>query len=59
METLGAIVVFCAAVLAALQTDSMAPGLAGMSVSYAIQVGYLSYCQLYLFGQCVTVIKTS
>ena len=39
METLGAIIVFCTSVLAALQTDSMQSGLAGMAVSYAIQVG--------------------
>ena len=39
MEMLGVFIVFFASMFAVLQRDVISPGQAGLSVSYALQVG--------------------
>ena len=38
LETVGNLIIFCAALLAVLGRDSLSPGLVGLSVSYALSV---------------------
>jgi ATP-binding cassette subfamily C (CFTR/MRP) protein 1 len=38
LETIGALIVFCAAVIIVIQRDTFDPGLAGLSLSYALQI---------------------
>ena len=49
MDFIGNLIVLFAGLFAVIQRESVGPGLAGLSVSYALQVGHVNYsADLYL-----------